>query len=75
MGSFDPTYTMVAENDLRQDIVQTPLHAKKYRVVIGDDEQDITTIFKIGLENNQFIVTTFNDPFEALPRFKPGYMI
>jgi DNA-binding response OmpR family regulator len=63
---------MVAENDLRQDIVQTPLHAKKYRVVIGDDEQDITTIFKIGLENNQFIVTTFNDPFEALSRFKPG---
>ena len=37
-----------------------------------DDEQDITTIFKIGLENNQFIVTTFNDPVEALSRFKPG---
>jgi two-component system, OmpR family, response regulator ChvI len=49
-----------------------PLHAKKYRVMIVDDEQDITTIFKIGLENNQFIVTTFNDPVEALSRFKPG---
>ena len=72
MGRFDARFTMVAENDLRQDIIQTPLHAKKYRVMIVDDEQDITTIFKIGLENNQFIVTTFNDPVEALSRFKPG---
>ena len=72
MGSFDPRYIVVAENDLRQHMIQTPLHAKKYRVMIVDDEQDITTIFKIGLENNQFIVTTFNDPVEALSRFKPG---
>jgi DNA-binding response OmpR family regulator len=40
--------------------------------MIVDDEQDITTIFKIGLENYQFIVTTFNDPLEALSRFEPG---
>jgi DNA-binding response OmpR family regulator len=40
--------------------------------MIVDDEQDITTIFKIGLENNQFIVTTFNDPIEALSKFRPG---
>jgi len=72
VGRFDARFTMVAENDLRQDMIQTPLHAKKYRVMIVDDEQDITTIFKIGLENNQFIVTTFNDPVEALSRFKPG---
>lgn len=72
MGRFDARYTMVAENDLRQDTIQTPLHTKKYRVMIVDDEQDITTIFKIGLENNQFIVTTFNDPVEAISRFKPG---
>lgn len=63
---------MVVENDLKQDMVQRPLQTKKYRVMIVDDEQDITTIFKIGLENNQFIVTTFNDPVEALSMFKPG---
>jgi DNA-binding response OmpR family regulator len=39
--------------------------------MIVDDEQDITAIFKIGLEKNQFIVTTFNDPLEALSKFKP----
>jgi DNA-binding response OmpR family regulator len=41
--------------------------------MIVDDEQDITTIFKIGLENNQFVVTTFNDPLEALSKFRPGF--
>ena len=66
---------MVAENDLKQDMIQTPLQAKKYRVIIVDDEQDITTIFKIRLENNQFIVTTFNDPVEVFQGSSLGYMI
>jgi two-component system response regulator ChvI len=47
------------------------VQAKKYRVMIADDEKDITTIFKIGLENNRFIVTTFNDPLDALSKFRP----
>lgn len=63
---------MVAGNDLKREMIQTGVHGKKYRVMIVDDEQDITTIFKIGLESNQFIVTTYNDPLEALSRFKPG---
>lgn len=63
---------MVAGSGLKQDMIQTAMNARKYRVMIVDDEPDITTIFKIGLENNQFIVTTFNDPLEALSRFKPG---
>lgn len=40
--------------------------------MIVDDEQDITTIFKIGLEKNEFIVTTFNNSLEALSKFKAG---
>jgi DNA-binding response OmpR family regulator len=63
---------MVADNDLKRETIQTEVHGKKYRVMIVDDEQDITTIFRIGLESNQFIVTTFNDPLEALSKFKPG---
>ena len=62
---------MVTENDSKQDMLQTSVQAKKYRVMIVDDEQDITTIFKIGLENNEFVVTTFNDPLEALSKFRP----
>ena len=63
---------MVADNHLKREVIQTEVHGKKYRVMIVDDEQDITTIFKIGLESNQFIVTTFNDPIQALSKFKPG---
>jgi DNA-binding response OmpR family regulator len=63
---------MVTENDSKQDMLQRSVQAKKYRVMIVDDEQDITTIFKIGLENNQFVVTIFNDPLEALSKFRPG---
>jgi two-component SAPR family response regulator len=62
---------MVTENNSKQDMLQTSVQAKKYRVMIVDDEQDITTIFKIGLENNEFVVTTFNDPLEALSKFRP----
>ena len=62
---------MVTENHSKQDMLQTSVQAKKYRVMIVDDEQDITTIFKIGLENNEFVVTTFNDPLEALSKFRP----
>jgi DNA-binding response OmpR family regulator len=63
---------MVSENDLKYDRLLTSVQAKKYRVMLVDDEQDITTIFKMGLENNQFVVTTFNDPVEALSEFRPG---
>jgi hypothetical protein len=33
---------MVSENDLKYDRLLTPVQAKKYRVMIVDDEQDIT---------------------------------
>ena len=62
---------MVAENDSKKDALQTSVQTKKYRVMIVDDEQDITSIFKIGLEKNEFIVTTFNEPLEALSKFRP----
>jgi DNA-binding response OmpR family regulator len=63
---------MILENDSQHDTLLASVQAKKYKVMIVDDEQDITTIFKMGLENNQFIVTTFNDPIEALSKFRPG---
>jgi two-component system, OmpR family, response regulator ChvI len=71
VGTFYALYTMVAKHDLKKDTLQTSVQTKKYRVMIVDDEQDITAIFKIGLEKNQFIVTTFNDPLEALSKFRP----
>src|SRR5919199_4118834 len=45
---------------------------KKKRILLVDDEHDIALAFKISLENNGFIVDTFNDPQEALSNFKVG---
>ena len=63
---------MRARNDSKSDTQQTSAQTKKHRVMIVGDEENITTIFKIGLQKNEFIVTTFNDPLEALSKFRPG---
>lgn len=45
---------------------------KEFRILVVDDESDITTIVKKGLENEGFKVVTFNDPLEAKDYFKAG---
>lgn len=42
------------------------------RILIVDDEPDITTVLKAGLEREGFTVDTFNHPLQALENFKPG---
>jgi CheY-like chemotaxis protein len=48
------------------------------RILIVDNESDITLTFKKGLEtenneNNLFKVYTYNDPLEGLSQFKPNF--
>ena len=38
--------------------------------MLVDDEQDITFALSIGLEDNGFVVDSFNDPILALQYFK-----
>lgn len=38
-----------------------------------DDEKDITSMLKSGLQRHGFIVDAFNDPNQALTQFKPSY--
>src|SRR5919108_3039665 len=46
----------------------------KRRILVVDDELDITFTLKKGLENSgMFEVDVFNDPQEALSNFKPNY--
>jgi DNA-binding response OmpR family regulator len=42
------------------------------RIAVVDDEPDITTVLKKGLEHHGFAVDAFNDPQAALASFKPG---
>ena len=42
------------------------------RILLVDDEVDITTVFTLCLEDNGFEVDAFNDPLQALSGFKSG---
>lgn len=42
------------------------------KILIVDDEQDITTIMKIGLKKSGFDVDTFNEPHTVLEKIQPG---
>jgi two-component system, OmpR family, response regulator ChvI len=58
------------QNNSDKNIVSKPT---PYRIIlIVDDEPDITSSLKMGLEYNGFEVHTFNDPIEALSNFKAG---
>jgi two-component system, OmpR family, response regulator ChvI len=45
---------------------------KRKRILIVDDEPDITSALKIALEDNGFVVDSFNDPILALENFRRG---
>jgi DNA-binding response OmpR family regulator len=48
--------------------------SSSYNILVVDDEPDITTTFKKGLENNHFaVVDAYNDPTLALSNFKPDF--
>jgi len=44
----------------------------RVRILIVDDDPDITLTIKFGLEKKGFTVTVFNDPLEALSNFTAG---
>lgn len=44
----------------------------KKRIMLVDDEKDISMVLKSGLERHGFDVETYNSPFDALSHFKPG---
>jgi DNA-binding response OmpR family regulator len=45
----------------------------KGRIMVVDDESDLTLFYKMSLEFHGFEVDTFNDPRKALSNFKPNY--
>jgi DNA-binding response OmpR family regulator len=43
------------------------------RILVVDDEPDLTMLCKLALEYHGFNVDTINDPQDALSNYKPGY--
>jgi DNA-binding response OmpR family regulator len=46
---------------------------KGNKILLVDDEPDITMSFEATLQNAGFIVYTYQDPLIALSKFKPSY--
>jgi DNA-binding response OmpR family regulator len=46
---------------------------KEKRILIVDDEPDVNLALRIVLEDNNFIVDSFNDPLRALENFKANF--
>jgi DNA-binding response OmpR family regulator len=47
--------------------------SQKARILVVDDEPDLTLVIKHGLENDGYLVDVFNDAEQALYHFKPDY--
>ena len=56
----------------KNESIATPPKDKK-RILVVDDEPDLTRAYSIALEYNGFKVDTFNDSEEVLSNFKPDY--
>ena len=49
-----------------------PSSSQKKRILVVDDEVDITTAFELDLEEVDFEVDVYNDPMLALSDYKAG---
>jgi two-component system, OmpR family, response regulator ChvI len=49
------------------------MHFTKRRLLVVDDDQDVTLTLRATLQKVGFEVVSFNDPLLALKRFKPRY--
>jgi DNA-binding response OmpR family regulator len=50
-----------------------PQQQGQQRILVVDDEPDLTKLCSLALEYHGFKVDTFNDPQEALSNYKPDY--
>jgi len=57
------------------DVVSTEEKSYWKRILIVEDDSDITTTFKVGIENisKSIVVHTHNDPRKALLDFEPNF--
>ena len=53
-------------------VLRPSVSSQKKRILVVDDEVDITTIFKLALERVDFQVDVYNDPLLALSDYKAG---
>jgi CheY-like chemotaxis protein len=80
LRKITPTTNQSYLQDQKSDITNAEERATKElssslkRILVIDDDPDITLAFKVGLEDyGSFDVYTHNDPLESLSNFKPHF--
>ena len=80
LRKITPTTNQSYLQDQKSDITNAEERATKElssslkRILVIDDDPDITLAFKVGLEDyGSFDVYTHNDPLKALSNFKPHF--
>jgi DNA-binding response OmpR family regulator len=53
--------------------IQGEITMKSNRILLVDDESDVTTVLTFALEDYGFEVESYNNPLVALANFKPNY--
>jgi DNA-binding response OmpR family regulator len=61
-----------SNNNDDNEISKTISDKHPSRILLVDDEPDITSVTKRGLQSNGFEVNAFTDPAKALSNFKTG---
>jgi DNA-binding response OmpR family regulator len=54
-------------------MIQEEITMKNNRILLVDDESDVTTVLTFALEDYGFEVESYNNPLVALANFKPNY--
>jgi DNA-binding response OmpR family regulator len=78
LTAFVPHFYQQETSITHKQEQQETLSPNTKRILIVDNESDITLTFKKGLEtetneNGLFKVYTYNDPLEGLSQFKPNF--
>lgn len=64
--------SQVQQQEQDSTVLRPSVSYQKKRVLVVDDEVDITTIFKLALEKVNLHVDVYNDPLLALTDYKVG---
>jgi two-component system, OmpR family, response regulator ChvI len=60
-------------NNILALTIQEEITMKNNRILLVDDESDVTTVLTFALEDYGFEVESYNNPLVALSNFKPNY--
>jgi DNA-binding response OmpR family regulator len=73
ISGYDNKFSSISEPTSSQQEKTSNDKAFSKTVILVDDDPDVTLVFGLGLRDEGFDVYTYNDPLEALSKFRPNF--